>query len=113
MQPPPKYQRRRATTLSAQTPRPVHKPAVFARLQNLFPPTQSQPNTPIANSPRSAFEKALPPTPPPKRALRALKGDLEELLGKVPLWSPTHTDTDGAILNLPLEAVHPYHLVVV
>lgn len=41
------------------------------------------------------------------------KGDLDELLGKVPLWSPSSSSEAGSIPTLPVEAVHPYHLVIV
>ncbi|KNZ72104.1 72 kDa inositol polyphosphate 5-phosphatase [Termitomyces sp. J132] len=45
--------------------------------------------------------------------LISLQGDLEEFFGKVPLWSPSSSTSSGTIPNFPLEAVHPYHLVVV
>ncbi|KAH0584979.1 hypothetical protein H2248_008249 [Termitomyces sp. 'cryptogamus'] len=98
------------------------QPAVLARFQALLPPM-----------PNVIPEKFLPPVPPPKsasttrKALRCLKirivtwnmhdsvpkGDLEEFFGKVPLWSPSSSTSSGTIPNFPLEAVHPYHLVVV
>ncbi|KAG6820311.1 hypothetical protein H0H93_002398 [Arthromyces matolae] len=93
----------------AQGQRSVRQPGppVLARLQGLFPPTSTQTNP----------EKALPPIPPPNVGTttqrKALKGDLEELLGKVPLWSPSSSTPPTTIPLFPLEASHPYHLVVV
>ncbi|KAG6828145.1 hypothetical protein H0H92_009031 [Tricholoma furcatifolium] len=94
---------------------------VFARLQNLFPQTPTHPH--------AQSEKALPPLPSGAPKLRKAlkvriitwnmhdsvpKGDLEELLGKVPLWTPP--DDEEAISSIPaftLDDAHPYHLVVV
>ena len=44
-----------------------------------------------------------------------VQGDLEELLGKVPPWTPSQTTPvpAGQIPDLGKEAGHPYHLVVV
>ncbi|KAF5382092.1 hypothetical protein D9615_004213 [Tricholomella constricta] len=124
-----KYHRPRAATLAGQDQRPAQQTAVFSRLQGLFPPATSQPST-TPMTPRAVPEKALPPPPPPKPSppprkafkVRILtwnmhdsvpKGDLEELLGKVPLWSSTNSHSSRSIPNFALEADHPYHLVVV
>ncbi|GLB40612.1 putative inositol polyphosphate phosphatase, catalytic domain homologues [Lyophyllum shimeji] len=123
-------QRTRASTLAGQGQRPAQQTAVFARLQALLPPAPHAASTPTIQSPRSMQEKALPPLPSqkrppaPRKALKVRiitwnmhdslpKGDLEELLGKVPLWSPASSNTSGGIPEFPLEAEHPYHLVVV
>ncbi|KDQ24592.1 hypothetical protein PLEOSDRAFT_52409 [Pleurotus ostreatus PC15] len=41
------------------------------------------------------------------------KGNLEELLGRVPLYTKAKTESTSGLPNLPLEDVHPYHIVVV
>ncbi|KAG5642058.1 hypothetical protein DXG03_003729 [Asterophora parasitica] len=104
---------------------------VFSRLQNLFPPNTSQPPPSHALRPRLAPEKiAVSPQSKPVHHTRKAfkvriltwnmhdsvpKGDLEELFGKVPLWSSNAAGPDvaGSIPVFPLEADHPYHLVVV
>ncbi|KAF8072118.1 inositol polyphosphate phosphatase [Lyophyllum atratum] len=126
-----KTHRPRATTMTGSGQRPAQQTAVFSRLQGLFPPTSSQTgSTSSTSAPRSMPEKALPPLPPPKPTIARRKplkiriitwnmhdsvpkGDLEELLGKVPLWSSTSADPSGVIPEFPVEAGHPYHLVVV
>jgi len=40
------------------------------------------------------------------------KGDLEELVGKAPHYTPSKSSTAGFFPNPPVEAAHPYHLVV-
>ncbi|KAF9039704.1 DNase I-like protein [Hymenopellis radicata] len=100
---------------------------VLARLQGLFPHSPS-------HGPHSALDpfNTQATTPSPSRIpstpkflkVRILtwnmhdsvpKGDLEELLGKVPFYNPPPTD-DSAINPfpaLPVDELHPYHLVVV
>ncbi|CAA7265565.1 unnamed protein product [Cyclocybe aegerita] len=127
-------------TLSAQQPahmdvghphnrrRPGQQNAVFSRLQSLFP---TSPHAHIsAPSPRFGDvldEKSVPsPTPrispvdPKFMKIRIVtwnmheslpKGDLEELLGKVPLY--TTPSQSSSILQLPNDGNHPYHLVVI
>ncbi|KAF9466458.1 Endonuclease/exonuclease/phosphatase [Collybia nuda] len=115
-------QRPRATTLSAQTSTRQGQQNVFARLQGLFPTTPSQAGP--TNLPRSVQrEGTLPPPAAPKvLKVRILtwnmhdsvpKGDLEELLGKVPLWTASNTTQSGAFPNLSIDGTHPYHLVVI
>ncbi|KAF9493363.1 DNase I-like protein [Pleurotus eryngii] len=41
------------------------------------------------------------------------KGNLEELLGGVPLYTKAKTESTSGLPNLPSEDVHPYHIVVV
>ncbi|KAG6877511.1 hypothetical protein C0993_006460 [Termitomyces sp. T159_Od127] len=109
---------RSCALIQGQHPSQAKQPAVLARLQALFPPAPHVP------------EKSLPSLSPPKSASTTRKvpkglkiriltwnmhdsGDLEELLGKVPLWTSSNSTTSASIPNFPLDAAHPYHLVVV
>ncbi|KAI0048961.1 DNase I-like protein [Auriscalpium vulgare] len=92
-------------------------PNVFSRLQALFPAAPSP-------SPLSAAEKSDVPAPPPPPPLKVRivtwnmheslpKGDLRELLGDVPLYTPTTASSPDGLPYLSDDANHPYHLVVV
>ncbi|KAF8150564.1 Endonuclease/exonuclease/phosphatase [Crassisporium funariophilum] len=108
------------------------QPTVLARLHGLFP---HSPQTPVYTTPTrpgdssAPHEKAMPPPssrkPPvitPKfLKIRILtwnmhdslpKGDLEELLGKVPFYTAPTAKPEG-FPELPNDEKHPYHLVVV
>ncbi|KAG6853783.1 hypothetical protein C0991_001372 [Blastosporella zonata] len=113
-----------------------NRPApVLARLQGLFPPSPAQANAPqdkaLPPLPSSSTHKALkvriltwnmhdsvPKACPSRpyllqRILILQQGDLEELFGKVPLWSPSSSTSSASIPNFPATASHPYHLVIV
>ncbi|KAJ3867038.1 inositol polyphosphate phosphatase [Lentinula novae-zelandiae] len=102
--------------------------SVISRLQGLFP---TSPNV-LSGIPPSANDDATlrPPqssTPAPKfLKIRILtwnmhdsvpKGDLEELLGKVPPYtsssSPTSSSSSPEFPQLDADAGHPYHLILV
>ncbi|KZV62675.1 DNase I-like protein [Peniophora sp. CONT] len=99
---------------------------VFARLQSLFPVPHSQSALPspvagVVESPSSIH--GLPPPPPKAVKVRIItwnmheslpKGDLTELLGPVPPYTPRLPLNDPhAFPYLPEDGEHPYHLVVV
>ncbi|KAF5367443.1 hypothetical protein D9758_003808 [Tetrapyrgos nigripes] len=106
--------------ITIQTPA---QPTVLARLQGLFPKDSSAtgsaglPATPpdSHHSPREALAKAL--------KIRIVtwnmhdsvpKGDLEELFGKVPTYTPSKSpDSSPTFPCFPLEDDHPYHLIIV
>ncbi|KAH9848408.1 DNase I-like protein [Lenzites betulinus] len=103
-------------------PRPQHS-NVLARLQALFPSQHPQPSTVLAPD-ASAPSPPPPPLPPKFIKLRILtwnmhdsipKGDVEELLGSVSLSNPPlpSEDTPADLPSFPLNADHPYHVVVV
>ncbi|KAG6873244.1 hypothetical protein C0995_001264 [Termitomyces sp. Mi166 len=112
-------------TRPCSIPQAVQQPAVLARLQALFPPTPTQSSVPAeksflpvslpkpASKTRKAFKIRILTWNMHDSVPKACFGDLEELLGKVPLWSPSNSTASGRIPNFPLEAAHPYHLVVV
>ncbi|KAJ7178628.1 inositol polyphosphate phosphatase [Mycena crocata] len=113
-----------ASTVTVQTRRPG-QPTVLARLQGLFPtspiagtfPVPAVPEPPQIASPRRA-SVALPKSLKIKivswnMAETTPKGDLEELLGKVPLYTPPDNSTTGVFPQLPADDHHPYHLVVI
>ncbi|KAF4596457.1 hypothetical protein EYR38_007844 [Pleurotus pulmonarius] len=99
---------------------------VLARIQGLVGKQGAVHDSPNANPP------PRPPGPmaakqPSQRAAQALKikivtwnmhdslpkGNLEELLGRVPLYTKAKTESTSGLPNLPSEDVHPYHIVVV
>ncbi|KAF7424338.1 hypothetical protein PC9H_009645 [Pleurotus ostreatus] len=99
---------------------------VLARIQSLVGKQGAVHDSPNAKPP------PRPPGPamakqPSQRAAQALKikivtwnmhdslpkGNLEELLGRVPLYTKAKTESTSGLPNLPLEDVHPYHIVVV
>ncbi|KAI9066127.1 DNase I-like protein [Trametes sanguinea] len=110
------------------TPRPVPKPGhsnVLARLQALFPHPNAQPPPPNpADSPVTLHSPI--PDPPKFIKVRILtwnmhdslpKGDVEELLGSVPLPNPSDSlpkdDSTHSLPAFPANADHPYHIVIV
>ncbi|KAJ8462988.1 hypothetical protein ONZ51_g10550 [Trametes cubensis] len=105
-------------------PRPAHT-NVLARLQALFP-SHPQSNTlpPSADAPATLPSPA--PEPPKFLKVRILtwnmhdslpKGDVEELLGSVPISNPALPPKDASaptsLPAFPLNAKHPYHIVIV
>ncbi|KAI0350062.1 DNase I-like protein [Trametes cingulata] len=110
------------------TPRPPSRPAhsnVLARLQALFPSAPHpppQPNTLPADSPLSL--QPPPPEPPKFIKVRILtwnmhdslpKGDVEELLGSVPVSNPALPPPPASsdLPAFPANPDHPYHVVIV
>ncbi|KAJ7494584.1 inositol polyphosphate phosphatase [Mycena galericulata] len=101
------------------------QPTVLARLQGLFPTSPTSSTYPVSPLPESPQNK------PPRRssivALKSLKvrivtwnmhdsvpkGDLEELLGKVPSYTTPDVPISGLFPQLPPGDCHPYHLVVI
>ncbi|KAJ7773047.1 inositol polyphosphate phosphatase [Mycena metata] len=109
-----------ATTVS----RPTHTgQPILARLQGLFP---ASPTT--GTHPTPTMSELPPITSPPRSSVvaKALKvriiswnmhdsvpkGDLEELLGKVPSYTGPDAPS-GSFPQLPADDHHPYHLVVI
>ncbi|TFK70303.1 DNase I-like protein [Pluteus cervinus] len=120
----------RASSVNAGT-RPTANggPNMFTRLQNLLPnplpPTS--PRAPFGTNPqqrnRSGSSSSSKKSLPQRRVLKIKvltwnmhdsvpKGNLEELFGKVPTYSPDLT-AGGSFFNFPSDENHPYHLVVV
>ncbi|KAF8484379.1 hypothetical protein JB92DRAFT_3028984 [Gautieria morchelliformis] len=100
-------------------------PGVIARLQALFPPSlSSSPSIPTPTIPPSAVTSPSASNPEFIKTRIITwnmhdslpKGNLEELLGSVPLFTPRSMVDDGDRMALPglsLEETHPYHIVVV
>ncbi|KAF8588898.1 DNase I-like protein [Ramaria rubella] len=108
----------------SSTPSPrLNQTRVFARLQALFPPTSSSPSTssPTSLPPTAASLSVLSPAFIKTRIITwnmhdsLPKGNLEELLGTVPLYTPSTLEAADkmALPGLSLEETHPYHLIVV
>ncbi|KAK0470028.1 inositol polyphosphate phosphatase [Desarmillaria tabescens] len=111
--------------LAAAVPSRQGQQTVLARLHGLFP--HSAP----ASSDSTVHDRQIPQMPPTAKStvpspkflkIRILtwnmhdsvpKGDLEELLGKVPLYTPASSSSADSFPVLPADDTHPYHLVVV
>ncbi|KAJ7219954.1 inositol polyphosphate phosphatase [Mycena pura] len=103
-----------ASTVTIQTRR-TGQPTVLARLQGLFPTSPTTGINPIPSVPAQS-----PRRPPKSLKIRIVtwnmhdsipKGDLEELLGKVPFYRAP--EQPFGFPQFPVEDVHPYHLVVI
>ncbi|TDL25516.1 DNase I-like protein [Rickenella mellea] len=104
---------------------------VFAHLHSLLQPSPNRKShvaRPLSTPPppRPAMsETPTPKTRPPSRFLKVRiitwnmhdsvpKGNLEDLLGQVPPYSPrTDVEQENEIPDLEADGAHPYHLVVV
>lgn len=103
---------------------PAHQPSVLTRLQGLLPNSANDTTIPRPGDSTQHDKSILPraPTIDPKfLKVRILtwnmhdslpKGDIEELLGKVPAYCGP-TAQPGAFPYLPHDGNHPYHLFVV
>ncbi|KAA1467365.1 DNase I-like protein [Dentipellis sp. KUC8613] len=108
---------------TSEGPRPLRTghQNVLSRLQALLP----SPSSPLPPHTLSLDTTNAPVIPPPPKFLKVRimtwnmheslpKGDLEELLGAPPPYSPTIPLHDPAAFPyLPYDGEHPYHLVVV
>lgn len=104
--------KRQKTTAKSVNGQRAQQTPVLARLQALFPETKAPP-APSAK-PLPAGLKALKVRIITWNMHDSLpKGDLEELLGKVPQWSQAEVAPSGQFPKLETDADHPYHLVVV
>ncbi|KAJ6607363.1 Endonuclease/exonuclease/phosphatase [Mycena sp. CBHHK59/15] len=113
-----------ASTVTIQTRR-SGQPTVLARLQGLFPTsptTTTHPTSPIPESPqvKSTRRSSIFAPKPLKVRIHTWnmhdsvpKGDLEELLGKVPSYTTPNVPPAGSFPQLPVDDRHPYHIVVV
>ncbi|KAJ7726045.1 inositol polyphosphate phosphatase [Mycena maculata] len=108
-----------ASTVAIQTRNPGH-PTVLARLQGLFPTSPTTGVQPVPESPVSPRRSSI--AAPKFLKVRIVtwnmhdsvpKGDLEELLGKVPSYVTPDIPIAGLFPQLPPGDCHPYHLVVI
>ncbi|KAJ6544832.1 inositol polyphosphate phosphatase [Mycena vulgaris] len=112
-----------ASTVTIHTRNPG-QPTVLARLQGLFPTSPTTGTHPIPTMPMPEPLAPQRPNPAVPKSLKVRivtwnmhdsvpKGDLEELLGKVPSYRPSEIPTAGSFPQLPVDDHHPYHLVVI
>ncbi|KAJ7475671.1 inositol polyphosphate phosphatase [Mycena latifolia] len=111
-----------ASTVTVQTRR-LGQPTVLARLQGLFPASPTTGTHPPPSMPEPlASPQRSNPTLPKSLKIRIVtwnmhdsvpKGDLEELLGKVPSYTTPDVPPARSFPQLPVDDQHPYHLVVI